>query len=262
MKKMKVCSAAHIFSLSLSASMRALVRLGVTSLPKSASDTADFLLFGDKIFDSVNGSRIKPLAGKTLRCAITAESEHVQFWNQAARVLDSITFDNKGNDFIPPTISNWKTTRRGLKYIWNKYGSRLKFLCPHLMAHEINPTPAFFSIAFKTLILNNFMSTHSPGANCEDDNSEGPLDNLKNFLISKIQEPKVPIPVNPVLINDLATAESITVTNIHAYVAGYLVRRIRRETDHCKECICFLASDEESEGYTFIKMKEYGPNKL
>ncbi|KAI4459370.1 transposable element-related [Holotrichia oblita] len=189
MKKMKVCSAAHIFSHSLSASMRALVRLGVTSLPKSASDTADFLLFGDKIFDSVNGSRVKPLAGKTLRCAITAESEHIEFWNQAARVLDSITFDNKGNDFIPPTISNWKTTIRGLKYIWNKYGSRLKFLCPRNFnqdpleiffgsirshgARNVNPTPAFFSIAFKTLLLNNFMSTHSPGANCEDDNSEG-----------------------------------------------------------------------------------------
>ncbi|KAI4470999.1 hypothetical protein MML48_1g04187 [Holotrichia oblita] len=99
--------------------------LRVTSLPKSASDTADFLLFGDKIFDSVNGSRVKPLAGKTLRCAITAESEHIEFWNQATRVLDSITFDNKGNDFIPPTISNWKTTIRGLKYIWNKYGSRI-----------------------------------------------------------------------------------------------------------------------------------------
>ncbi|KAI4468155.1 myb/sant-like dna-binding domain [Holotrichia oblita] len=60
--------------------------------PSSASDIADFLLFFDKVFDSINGSTIKPQNGKLLRCAVTSSSDHMEFWNEAVRVLSTIKF--------------------------------------------------------------------------------------------------------------------------------------------------------------------------
>lgn len=44
------------------------------------------------------------------------------------------------------------------------------------------PDVAHFVSSFKALLVNNFFSTHSPGANCEEDFSLGALDNLRCFL--------------------------------------------------------------------------------
>ncbi|KAH1028315.1 hypothetical protein HUJ05_001681 [Dendroctonus ponderosae] len=41
------------------------------------------------------------------------------------------------------------------------------------------PSASHFESSFKALITNNFISSHSPGANCKEDESEGAL---KNFL--------------------------------------------------------------------------------
>lgn len=38
-----------------------------------------------------------------------------------------------------------------------------------------NPTCEMFSSAYKTLVLNNMMSSYSPGSNCKDDFSGGCL---------------------------------------------------------------------------------------
>jgi len=63
------------------------VSYSLQDLPKEAANTADFLLFMDKLFDSLNGSTRKPQKGKTLRCAVTSSSPHVPFWKEAIRVL-------------------------------------------------------------------------------------------------------------------------------------------------------------------------------
>jgi hypothetical protein len=104
---MKVKNAAQVFSQRVSATMRYLaskgrffyrnsfsVYLGMSLLgagvPESAVDTADFLLFVDKLFDSVNGSSINPINGKLLRCAVKTNSPHLQFWEEALKVLNSV----------------------------------------------------------------------------------------------------------------------------------------------------------------------------
>lgn len=46
-------------------------------LPNTAADTADFLLFVDKLFDSVNGSTFFQHHGKELRCDISNNSPHI-----------------------------------------------------------------------------------------------------------------------------------------------------------------------------------------
>ena len=75
-------------------------------------DTADFLLFFDKLFDSCNGSGGVPRSGKRpckskksknlMKSAIHSHSKHLSFWKQAETVLSSIKFiNNKGKTFVP-----------------------------------------------------------------------------------------------------------------------------------------------------------------
>jgi hypothetical protein len=122
---MKVKNAAQVFSQRVSATMRYLaskgrffyrnsfsVYLGMSLLgagvPESAVDTADFLLFVDKLFDSVNGSSINPINGKLLRCAVKTNSPHLQFWEEALKVLNSVKCISKKKKMhlFPPV---WKT---------------------------------------------------------------------------------------------------------------------------------------------------------
>lgn len=51
---------------------------------------------------------------------------------------------------------------------------------------NIKPTPANFISSFKALIINNFTSNRSVGSNCENDDCDETLDNLKNFLLDNV----------------------------------------------------------------------------
>ncbi|KAI4455510.1 thap domain-containing protein 9 [Holotrichia oblita] len=105
MKKMKVNLAAQVFSRSVSSIMRGLVRLGVPNISHTTADTADFLMFCDKLFDSVNGTALTNTDGKSLRTAITETSEHHSFWkNEALITLSSMKFIKQGKIFRPPSV--------------------------------------------------------------------------------------------------------------------------------------------------------------
>lgn len=86
-----------------------------------------------------------------------------------------------------------------MKAIWKKLNTDgFKFVCPRTMNQDpaenffgnirshcvrnINPTCASFANSYKSLIINNFVSSHSPGANCERDDCEGALDSMRCFL--------------------------------------------------------------------------------
>lgn len=58
----------------------------------------------------------------------------------------------------------------------------------------MNPTAAIFATLFKAIVVNNFMTVHSPSANCETDDSEGGLDDLRRFLSSRTEEPQITEP--------------------------------------------------------------------
>lgn len=88
---------------------------GCQGLPNCAEDTADFLLFFDNLFDSMNGSVIKPEHGKLLRCAISNNSGHLVFWREAKNVLKSMVFLNGNKTFVPPCITNWIDTIKGFE---------------------------------------------------------------------------------------------------------------------------------------------------
>ncbi|CAI6344921.1 unnamed protein product [Macrosiphum euphorbiae] len=153
----------------------------------------------DKCFDSVNGSTLKAMDGKALRSAVTTNSGHLEFWNEAINVFQSMTFINsKGKKSKPPSLIHWIDTLKSFKFIWLKlHSNNLKFLIPRNINQDpleclfgssrqhsgrnINPDCFHFMTSFKTLLLNNFSSAKSLSFNCEADNLE-PLTNLKNFL--------------------------------------------------------------------------------
>lgn len=72
-----------------------------------ASETADFLLFINKLFDSLNGNTLNhPSVTCKYRCAVTPDSIHWPFWEEAIDVLNSISFvDRKTKKLsVPPSV--------------------------------------------------------------------------------------------------------------------------------------------------------------
>jgi hypothetical protein len=67
---MKMKNAALVLSHRVQSTMRGLNCLN-TVLPQEAIGTANFLLFVDKLFDSVNGSALNPFDGNLLKHAVT-----------------------------------------------------------------------------------------------------------------------------------------------------------------------------------------------
>ncbi|CAI6342779.1 unnamed protein product [Macrosiphum euphorbiae] len=99
-----------------------------------------------------------------------------------------------------PTLRNWMTTIRGFQYLSKVLNAKgLKSLLPRNLNQDpledffgavrslgcTNPTCASFIQSYKTLMLNNLVSPHSPGANYEEDLTEGTLTNYKNLFCSK-----------------------------------------------------------------------------
>ncbi|KAJ3658237.1 hypothetical protein Zmor_009990 [Zophobas morio] len=262
-KKMKVKNAAQVFSHKVQSSMRALVHHGRDVLPKAAIGTANFILFVDKLFDSVNGSCIEPKDGKILRRATTAKTEHMLFWDEAIKVLQSIKFFGRKKEFVPPTVTNWILSLRNLKLLWAYLQSEgFQFLLTRNVnqdplenffscirnqgARNVNPSCNNFTASFKTLILNNFMSTHSAGANCEEDESDGALQRLKIFLDVSPSE----------------TASRDETLQLHGYLAGYMSKKMLKAIGQCATCRKVLITDVDSDEYTIIKYREYKPNAL
>lgn len=73
-------------------------------------DTADFLLFFNKLFDSVNGTALVVGLPGNLKYAATKDSPHLNFWPKAVKTLE----------FIPPSLKHWKHTITGFHYLWQK----------------------------------------------------------------------------------------------------------------------------------------------
>jgi hypothetical protein len=215
-KKMRVKNAAQVFSHRVQSTMRALLKFGKNVLPAEAMGTANFLLFVDKLFDSIKGSSLNPTDGKVLRRAVTPKTDHVKFWDEAITVLRSVRYISDNKQLIPPTITNWVLSLRNLNMIWRKLqGYGFQFLCTRNLNQDplenffscvrshgvrnVNQSCNSFRATFKTLIVNNFLTSHSPHANCEEDETEGVLSGLQTFLDTEAtlhQEHEGLVPLN------------------------------------------------------------------
>ncbi|KAL4152975.1 hypothetical protein QTP88_000808 [Uroleucon formosanum] len=166
-----------------------------------------FFFFFDQLFDSVNGSYNKIVDGKKYRTAITMISSHFDLWEKSLPVLHSMIFiDSKSQKRPkPPTVKNWEKTIRDLKVIITFLHSKgIKSVLPRnpnqdslenffdssrsIGCRNNNPSCTSFSASYKTLLLNNLMSTHSPGSNCEDDLATSCLTSYQHLFDNSTSE--------------------------------------------------------------------------
>uniref|UniRef100_A0A2S2R2W8 Transposable element P transposase-like RNase H C-terminal domain-containing protein n=1 Tax=Sipha flava TaxID=143950 RepID=A0A2S2R2W8_9HEMI len=174
-------------------------------ISSDALHTATLYLFFDKIFDSLNGNFDKIVDGNIYRTSVKRNSPHHQLWVNSLRVLSTMRFEGKnGKDVCVPTIRNWTTTIRAFQTLYKVLGSvGIKSLQPHNLNQDslecffrairnvgsTNYNCNTFISAYKTLVLNNLVSSHSPGSNCEEDFAEGSLASFKNLFLFSTPSP-------------------------------------------------------------------------
>lgn len=124
-----------------------------------------------------------------------------------------------------------------------------------------NPNCFSFISSYRTLIINNFFSVHSPGTNCEMDPNVA-LDNLNNLLLCKQEQTstttnfKVVLPINVTSNNNLSHLGRCVVK----YVAGFVLKKMLKLIN-CKKCRKDLLSGTDD--YNFmIDAKKIHPNAL
>ncbi|KAJ8914841.1 hypothetical protein NQ315_014854, partial [Exocentrus adspersus] len=193
--KMKVSLCMQVFSHQVVALMLRISKWAVNDrlgLDTSAEDTAQLILFLDQLFDSLNGNvKVGPIS-KPVKGGVTLTSGHEEFWREAINIIQTMKFycPKKKNTFVSnPSITNLKFTLPGfikLKQSLIENGPFLYFL-PRALNQD--PLENFFGA-----IRGHGMSSHSPGANCDEDFSEGALDNLRYFLTGEEMEGVTVIP--------------------------------------------------------------------
>lgn len=275
MNKMKVKYAAQIFSRTVASNMGYLADKGI--IPPECKETADLLLFMDKIFDSVNGSYKKNKYAKPLLGPATPNSIHHKTWSEGKNVFRSMKFvTSAGRVETVPTIDNWVWTLDGIAVLIKKLQNNFEITSVwlrHLNQDPVenffgavrshgcrnnNPTCDQFESAFATLLINNLNSVHTRGKNCEGDF----CDSLYTLIINENCEA-----TSSTCTVDLGSILEINFTPIEEkqndpriiaplqYVSGYFLKKVKSVIyKNCDRCKVDFSSDCEIE---YIKLREY-----
>ncbi|XP_014470169.1 PREDICTED: uncharacterized protein LOC106742071 isoform X2 [Dinoponera quadriceps] len=223
---------------------------------KEGLDTAEMILFFDRLFDSVNGHTLKP--EKPLRVAVSDNSPHLSFWQKAIKRLRRMRFvDPVDKKPLKESIvlRNWISTLQGFRKLWKilkKY--KFKHFRPRILNQDslvhffgqirslgernAKPTCSEFESSFKTLLLNNLKSRCIVGSNSEN-KTDGPLlFTLKEFIRCRAKHASNDDGLTQNL-SDLETKTKLS-DKIQNYddICSSIARRIMRSS-HVKECqIC------------------------
>ncbi|XP_050497704.1 uncharacterized protein LOC126878851 isoform X2 [Diabrotica virgifera virgifera] len=186
-KKMKVKNCTQVFSHQVGSLMVKLVEWKAeVNLCSEVADTGRLILFLDELFDSLNSNQKTAPVSKPLKGGVTLTSNHDQFWKRSLTLLNKMKFfDRKKQKFVSvPSLKNLNFTIRGFLYLKQKL---LKTNNNYLLlrAFQQDTLENFFGLirsyratdnsvsvsdaitTFKALVINNFMSFHSPESNCE-----------------------------------------------------------------------------------------------
>jgi hypothetical protein len=90
-----------------------------------------------------------------------------------------------------------------------------------------------------SLLINNFVSSHSPGANCEEDENKGTFDSLRHFIETSQgpDNPTVEIVVETEDAAELPQRDPAPLLiQTHAYISGYMAKKILKQVGICKTC--------------------------
>ncbi|CAH0550751.1 unnamed protein product [Brassicogethes aeneus] len=287
---MKVSVAAQMFSHTVGAFLYSLISSGVVESRVIA--TATFVKEVDTLFDSFNGRTNRAPEGKDLRCAVTDESLHLNYWAEAYEKVKSWTFKRlTKNGAIktskPPSQIGWLTSLNAIRGVWNHLKNKgCSLLRPRSLNQDPlenlfgairygcgsndNPTVKQFIGSFKTQILNG-LANKAFATNCEEDENVL-LTNLKQFLNvdgeggePKEQEIIIESPedsVSEATSDDIAAAVSSGSPDVFsvAYVAGFIMKGIKKKIN-CKLCNVKLASESFELHNIYIYNKEWSEKK-
>ncbi|KAF2880225.1 hypothetical protein ILUMI_25947, partial [Ignelater luminosus] len=189
---------------------------------------------------------------------------HIPFWDAAIDILRFMYFKspNSNQKSVPPSLKNWIFSLRGLKCIWKRLQEDgFKYLLPrrlnqdplenflgYIRSHGVrntNPTCNSFVSSFKSLLINNFLSPHSAGFNCQVvDGSAGVLDTLKTVVTENAEISFMPPEVRTPIFqsSSILRKSSLLGQWTQAYVAGYLASKIFIKTNSCLQCRNLLTS--------------------
>jgi hypothetical protein len=150
--KIKVKVAAQQLSHTVAAAIETFADKG--KLPIEAMHTAEFVSFIDSLFDSLNGSQLRPSEGKNLKCALSKDSK-------SGQLRTNFKF-----------VEGWEITIRAIMHLWqnlkglqylslrNLNQDPVENLFCQVRQHGVcntNPTCHQFVAALKTVIINNFI---------------------------------------------------------------------------------------------------------
>ncbi|XP_045781419.1 uncharacterized protein LOC123878308 isoform X2 [Maniola jurtina] len=287
--KMKVKFAAQVFSREVFAALQNRMKtyedlqlVHNYSVPSVNIDngffTAEIILFINDLFDSLN------CAGHTrgeLSNALSLNSTHLEFWNNALKKLQSMKFDaTDSRESKPISLRNFIHDIKTVKHLWAdlKKIEGVKFLS--LKRLNQDPLENFFSqirgqggasthpdchnfvALFKTLLINNITTGQSLYANCTSD-----TDKMLGTLSSLIDRPKLGIQYNDFttdvenlnFIENSIPHENIFQTQSASYIAGAICRHILPKLDcgECQNCKSTLLSNEIEPFHSLIATKEY-----
>uniref|UniRef100_A0A1Y1NHZ1 Transposable element P transposase-like RNase H C-terminal domain-containing protein n=1 Tax=Photinus pyralis TaxID=7054 RepID=A0A1Y1NHZ1_PHOPY len=195
-------------------------------------------------------------------------------------------FCNKRQKFVyNPSLKNLAHAIRAFMYICKILLENKKFafvatrafnqdpienLFGYIRSHNyrnINPNASHFVASMKSLIVNNFLATHSPSSNCEEDLNSGGLDNLKSFITGI---PSQSLVHTPNLYNQkIEVPEHIslhTKTKLHrsiiTYISGYVGRLLIKKFKVCDTCQRNLQISDTNFDHDIILARKYQNCKL
>jgi hypothetical protein len=93
---------------------------------------SEFILFIDKLFDSLNGKSKISQKSKPLKGGVTRNSGHEKFWKNSIKLLEKMSFwdEDKRKLVNVPSLQNLIKTLRGFIYLQNMFCSKkLNTLC-------------------------------------------------------------------------------------------------------------------------------------
>ncbi|XP_044746090.1 uncharacterized protein LOC123307735 isoform X1 [Coccinella septempunctata] len=285
---MKVNIAAQVMSRTVSAYLYSMIRNG--AMQQECIATASFLMEVDTLFDSFNGNTNQ--SGKELKCNITENSPHNEYWPKALQMVKSWKFkrlskSGQVKQSTPPSQMGWITSLNAIRGIWAYVHSKgFTVLRPRSLNQDplenlfgcirygsgCNDNPSAFQFvgSLKAQILNNLIhcSTHS---NCEKDNNDL-LSNLKSFLEKDEKEGEYqPNEVEVICMPEISTEETVSIIEADvnggraetfsvAYVAGFILKGIYKKIT-CTGCSALLSSDVLEAHNMFIWNKEWSDDK-
>lgn len=129
--------------------------------------------------------------------------------------------------------------------------------------HNTNPSCCMFISAYKSLVVNNLVSSHSVASNCEEDESDGCLSMLRSFLtgqetsdlVSTKEEKRMKAQPLQFVEQNYVQEQSLT------YVSGFLLKKIFPIIRDCCCCRNYLVAKSAEPVHGIISAREYNAER-